>query len=118
MFLFFTGGCPSIINRSIWKAHTPKKTEPLARPVPYVAVLHTSGPQCDTVDSCILRIQSFQKKHMSRPEWNDIGYNFLIGADGDVFQGRGWDYLGSHCYGFNNRSIGKNRSIENNCKER
>lgn len=38
--------------------------------------------------------------------WADIGYNFLIGGDGYIFQGRGWDKLGAHVKSFNNVSIG------------
>lgn len=28
--------------------------------------------------------------------WNDIAYSFLIGGDGRVYEGRGWDRVGSH----------------------
>ncbi|CAN8031698.1 unnamed protein product, partial [Ixodes persulcatus] len=37
--------------------------------------------------------------------WYDIGYNFLIGGNGLVFEGRGWDYVGAHTVGFNNKSV-------------
>lgn len=26
--------------------------------------------------------------------WDDIGYNFLIGGNGSIYVGRGWDYKG------------------------
>jgi len=38
--------------------------------------------------------------------WWDIGYNFLIGEDGKVYDGRGWNTVGAHVYGYNSRSIG------------
>ena len=37
--------------------------------------------------------------------WDDIGYNFLIGSDGRVYIGRGWDKVGAHTKGYNSRSI-------------
>ena len=38
--------------------------------------------------------------------WSDIAYNFLIGNDGAVYEGRGWDYQGATAKGWNNVSIG------------
>ncbi|KAK9871294.1 hypothetical protein WA026_011563 [Henosepilachna vigintioctopunctata] len=37
--------------------------------------------------------------------WYDIGYNFLIGGDGLVFEGRGWKKQGAHTYRYNEESI-------------
>ena len=28
--------------------------------------------------------------------WDDIGYNFLVGEDGQGYEGRGWEYVGAH----------------------
>lgn len=36
----------------------------------------------------------------------DIGYNFLIGNDGNVYEGAGWHKVGAHTYGYNKKSIG------------
>lgn len=33
--------------------------------------------------------------------WDDIAYSFLIGGDGQVYEGRGWDRVGSHTYRYN-----------------
>ena len=45
--------------------------------------------------------------------WDDIGYSFMIGGDGSVFEGRGWDRVGAHTYGFNKRSLGERREEKN-----
>ena len=37
--------------------------------------------------------------------WDDIGYNFLIGADGRVFEARGWNRVGAHTKGWNDVAI-------------
>lgn len=38
--------------------------------------------------------------------WAGIGYNFYIRKDGTVYKGRGWEYVGAHCTGYNSTSIG------------
>lgn len=43
---------------------------------------------------------------MDNRKWDDIGYNFLIGDDGYVYEGRGWNHQGAHTKGFNSRSLG------------
>lgn len=46
--------------------------------------------------------------------WWDIGYNFLIGGDGNVYEGRGWDTTGAHAgvAEYNTNSIGKTPYIK------
>ena len=43
--------------------------------------------------------------------WADIGYNFLVGEDGNVYEGRGWTLAGAHTYGYNSQSIGRSRLL-------
>ena len=38
--------------------------------------------------------------------WSDIEYNFLVGEDGAVYEGRGWNNVGAHTNGYNSQSIG------------
>ena len=38
--------------------------------------------------------------------WSDIGYSFLIGGDGRVYEGRGWERVGAHTGGYNSRGYG------------
>jgi N-acetylmuramoyl-L-alanine amidase len=38
--------------------------------------------------------------------WSDIGYNFLVGNDGNVYEGRGWNRVGAQTYNYNSVSIG------------
>lgn len=47
-------------------------------------------------------IQTF---HIESRGWDDIAYNFLIGGDGAVYVGRGWDKEGVIAKGYNKRSI-------------
>lgn len=43
---------------------------------------------------------------MDTKKFWDIGYNFLVGLDARVYEGRGWDYVGAHVRGHNSASIG------------
>jgi len=38
--------------------------------------------------------------------WDDIGYNFLVGEDGNAYEGRGWDYVGAQVREYNSVSLG------------
>lgn len=42
---------------------------------------------------------------MEGRNWSDIAYNFLVGGDGNVYEGRGWDDMGAHTRGYNTKSI-------------
>lgn len=37
--------------------------------------------------------------------WDDIGYNFLVGSNGSIYVGRGWDFKGAHSRIYNQKSI-------------
>lgn len=46
-----------------------------------------------------------QTFHIESIGLNDIAYNFLVGGDGAVYVGRGWDTQGEHTKGYNVKSI-------------
>ncbi|CAE1322054.1 PGRP [Acanthosepion pharaonis] len=100
------GPCPNIISRSEWGARRPRDRQSLSTPVKYAVVHHSNTPQCLDKPSCIKRMQSIQNFHMNVRRWSDIAYNFLIGGDGNVYEGRGWDTVGAHVIGYNKISIG------------
>ena len=37
--------------------------------------------------------------------WDDIAYNYVVGSDGRVYEGRGWGYEGSHAHGHNRDAV-------------
>lgn len=43
--------------------------------------------------------------HIESRGWDDIGYNFLVGGDGAIYIGRGWDNQGAHTKSHNKKSI-------------
>jgi hypothetical protein len=100
--------CPKFISRFEWKARDSRGSEHLTYiPVPYIVIHHGGINQhCFDQITCSKIVTSYQNLHMDKNDWNDIGYNFLIGEDGNVYEGRGWDSVGAHAPGYNTQSIG------------
>ncbi|GFO44102.1 hypothetical protein PoB_007060700 [Plakobranchus ocellatus] len=102
-------GCPNIVSRSEWNARAPKSVSYLShQPLQYAFIHHSAYPEeCLTKDSCAAAVRSFQDFHMDTRGWDDIGYSFLIGGEGTVFEGRGWDRVGAHTKGHNSVGLGR-----------
>ncbi|KAF4525889.1 hypothetical protein B566_EDAN015174 [Ephemera danica] len=99
-------GCPNIVSRAEWGARPPTATSPMSNPVPYVVIHHSEGASCTTQTSCESVVRGIQDYHMDSNGWNDIGYSFLVGEDGNAYEGRGWSNVGAHAPGYNSNSIG------------
>lgn len=52
------------------------------------------------------QVRAIQQYHMGGRGWCDVGYHFLIGIDGSIFEGRPVELLGSHVLGQNTGNIG------------
>lgn len=63
-------------------------------------------PACNTSEKCEEAMRWMQDFHQFNRSWWDIGYNFAVGGDGKVYEGRGWSTVGAHAPGYNNISIG------------
>lgn len=77
-----------------------------AIPPHYVVIHHSATKSCNNTKACKKLIKSIQNYHMDDHGWADIGYNFLVGGDGKVYEGRGYTTMGAHCVPFNRRSLG------------
>jgi len=65
-------------------------------------VHHTAGSwRCEDKATCIEQVQDIQNLHMDTNGWDDIGYSFLIGEDGRVYEGRGGQVVGAHTLHYN-----------------
>ncbi|KAG8180785.1 hypothetical protein JTE90_023751 [Oedothorax gibbosus] len=102
-----TQGCDDVelVTRERWDAREPKSTESMATPVPHLFIHHTAMGACNDFESCKQMMQIIQNFHMDDRGWEDIGYNFLIGGDGRVYEGRGWNRVGAHTRGYNRDGI-------------
>ncbi|XP_048482506.1 peptidoglycan-recognition protein SC2-like isoform X3 [Plutella xylostella] len=93
-------------DRASWGAAAATDTRQLATPVPYVVLHHTYIPgACNTTLECAASMRAMQRYHVGLG-WGDIGYNFAVGGDGAVYEGRGWALLGAHALHFNTVSLG------------
>lgn len=104
----FEESCPSVLNRSHWFARPP-----LQKPLNFstlpnlVSILDTDCPEsgCFSDLSCSNYMRQFQLYHQKSEKMNDIAYNFMIGG-GNIYEGRGADFVGAHTLGYNFQSIG------------
>ncbi|CAC5407394.1 PGRP [Mytilus coruscus] len=104
-----TGDCSNvkIISRDSWGARRPGSTSTIYTPVPDFFIHHTTGGACTSFSSCISQMKIIQDYHMddANHRWADIGYSFLVGEDGKIYEGRGWDQVGAHTLGYNSRGL-------------
>ncbi|XP_026231734.1 peptidoglycan recognition protein 5 [Anabas testudineus] len=95
-----------IVSRPQWGAAAPQQKERLKGSAQRVIIHHTAFPSCTSLTECKDQLISIQRLHMQERGFDDIGYNFLVGRDGTVFEGRGWGVAGAHSKGNNHDSLG------------
>ncbi|EDW72656.2 uncharacterized protein Dwil_GK17119 [Drosophila willistoni] len=95
-----------IVPRSSW-CRTPlsPRLPRLMGPVRYIIIHHTVTPACYNPFQCQNAIRRIQLDHLRR-RFRDIGYNFLIGGDGRIYEGLGFGIRGEHAPHYNSQSIG------------
>ncbi|XP_052805656.1 peptidoglycan-recognition protein SC2-like [Mya arenaria] len=98
-----SGSCSNvhIVTRSQWGARPAKTHSTMHVPVNEFFIHHTETPACTDMTACKTRVRSIQNYHMDSNGWSDIGYSFLVGEDGNVYEGRGWSYVGAHTQNYN-----------------
>ncbi|OBS57677.1 hypothetical protein A6R68_11196 [Neotoma lepida] len=102
-------GCPAILPRCRWGAAPYRgNPTPLRLPLGFLYVHHTyvPAPPCTTFQRCAANMRSMQRFHQDVRHWDDIGYSFVVGSDGYVYEGRGWHWVGAHTRGHNSRGFG------------
>ena len=95
-----------IISREEWGARPPTSQTPLPVPKSMTFAHHSAGAHCYTQAECSQQVRNIQSWHMDGNGWSDIGYNFLVGEDGNAYEGRGWDVQGAHATNYNSQSHG------------
>ncbi|XP_051562667.1 N-acetylmuramoyl-L-alanine amidase isoform X2 [Myxocyprinus asiaticus] len=101
--------CPAIIPRCMWGA-APSSVPlvPLSPSLPFLYIHHTEIPSqpCLNFQMCSTNMRAMQKFHQKDRGWYDIGYSFVVGSDGYIYEGRGWMSQGSHTKGRNTVGYG------------
>lgn len=96
---------PVIIPRTQWGA------QPWATPVYHIDIaardyffVHYNG-HAPTHNYGVSMAKDVERGHLAQG-WAGVGYNFMVGQDGQILEGRGWELVGAHCPGFNTRGVG------------
>ncbi|AWP18468.1 putative N-acetylmuramoyl-L-alanine amidase [Scophthalmus maximus] len=101
--------CPPIIPRCMWGAEPYRGTPTnLSLPLSFMYIHHTHTPSqpCLTFQQCSADMRSMQRFHQVDRGWDDIGYSFVAGSDGYLYEGRGWHRRGAHTLGHNSIGFG------------
>uniref|UniRef100_A0A3B1KKH0 Peptidoglycan recognition protein 6 n=1 Tax=Astyanax mexicanus TaxID=7994 RepID=A0A3B1KKH0_ASTMX len=101
--------CPPIVSRCMWEARPYKGTPTMLKlPLSYLYIHHTYEPSkpCLTFADCSRDMRSMQRYHQDSNGWDDIGYSFVAGSDGNIYEGRGWNWQGAHTKGYNSKGYG------------
>jgi len=89
-----------IRSRSSWGARAPRSRQTVPWSARQEVTLHYSyGPESQTP-------RQIQAHHMDGNGWSDVGYNFLVDAEGAAYEGRGWTVVGAHAAPRNTQGIG------------
>jgi N-acetylmuramoyl-L-alanine amidase-like protein len=105
-------GSPVIVSRAGWQADEEiRRAPPRYAPTLKLALVHhtvtSNGYSCAQSASIVRGIEVY---HVKANGWDDIGYNFLVDACGQIFEGRygGIDknVIGAHSQGFNAGTVG------------
>lgn len=101
--------CPAIIPRCIWGAAPPQvPLITLSPPLQYLYIHHTEIPSkpCLNLQTCSKNMRAMQHFHQKERGWYDLGYSFVVGSDGYIYEGRGWMWAGAHTKGRNSVGYG------------
>jgi peptidoglycan hydrolase-like protein with peptidoglycan-binding domain len=91
----------NIIDRAEWGARAPKRVDRVSPSARRLFVVHYSGGPADQ------SVRAIQDWCMDDRGFNDVDYNWLVrGTTGQIYEGRGWDVIGSHTKGHNTEGIG------------
>lgn len=99
---------PTILSRTEWKADSPSGCS--GSNSKKQIIVHHSGDENDAISKAFGNdekgfMKRIQEIHIGQG-WCDIGYNYGIGVNGTILDGRNDNVTGSHATGYNSSSIG------------
>ncbi|XP_041968551.1 peptidoglycan recognition protein 3-like [Aricia agestis] len=95
-----------LISRDMWESRevgNVPTTEPFD-PLKLVVIQHTVTTECYSISACSSALRNLQSSAINSGHV-DIIYNFVIGNDGRVYEGRGWGKDGAQRFDFNRCSV-------------
>ncbi|KAJ8664831.1 hypothetical protein QAD02_006493 [Eretmocerus hayati] len=99
---------PILVSRKEWGALNPKRAPGnlTISPPKWVVFSHTATPPCFIEKDCLVQVKLIQKLCVESKGWGNVGFNFLVGGDGNVYEGLGWGVEGARTKPFNPKSLG------------
>lgn len=91
----------TVVNRAGWDATAPAKPFTRRRRTQGI-VLHHSGVK--SANPGPAQVKNFERYHMQTRGWRGIAYNWLVDADGVIYEGRGHGVVGGATRGWNSRT--------------
>lgn len=79
-------------------------TETQTIPIPNVFI-HRTNTSCSDRETCGNEMRVMQAAFMDGRNYHDTAYHFVIGADGSIYEGRGWFLRGALEEDFNMKSL-------------
>lgn len=81
-----------MIARIYWDAEQPSNNlTDLILPAEEILIFQTNTKECESIKQCILQMKVIKSFHMEVLNEADILYNFVVGGDGRIYEGRGWE---------------------------
>ncbi|GIY99303.1 peptidoglycan-recognition protein SC2 [Caerostris extrusa] len=102
----FDCGDVNIVSRDQWRARNAMRVRKIRVPVNHIIILHTVTNFCSSQQQCTRAVQFVQDMHLDDRGWWDIAYNFLVGGDGQIYEGRGWQHTASFAINYNTIAYG------------
>jgi hypothetical protein len=94
-----------VVTRSAWGARNPGKVCGTAHTPRLITIHHTVTPTSES--NVPSRLRGIQAYHIDSNGWCDVGYHFLVGQDGRVYQGiSSEERTGIHVGGNNTNNVG------------
>jgi len=94
-----------LVTRESWGAR-PAKNPPTPHQPVRMTQHHTAGAQTFTLEDSLDEVRFIQEFHQDGRGWDDIGYHYLVDAEGRIFQGRPVGVQGAHVRGNNEGNVG------------
>ena len=94
-----------LITRNEWGANAAGSCDKSKVPYTKITVHHTTDNK-KFIKTDVEFLRLVQNHHQKTNGWADIGYHFLIGQKGNVYEGRSLRFRGAHVKGKNSGNIG------------
>jgi LysM repeat protein len=95
-----------LVRRRQWTKASVRSNHRLMGGVHRITVHHTGEHGSLSKRSDLEVVQAIENYHRNQRKWAAIGYHFLVGRDGRVYEGRPLQYQGAHTRGANRNNIG------------